>query len=298
MVTIEGADSATVTVPMEKAIPETIKNANDPVCVKETESPAEQTESEGRDEITSNETPVVEEAEPPVEPKESVDRDEGTEEEIKITRVDSLHVDIDIPHSCQSGELIAVDHEGETKRIKVPKGSRGESIRVRMTKSERTDDSGNILDMVSDALFPKEWAYFGGEIIKFEDVPCKPVDEDHVDIKIPEAAKAGDFMSVRHNGGMKKVRVPAGSSGKTIMVRMTEDFLLSVFFPEDKSAPEVVKFKNVPYKQIDDNRVEIELPESAQFGDCLSIKHKDEMKRVRIPKGVEGKSFTVVLKGP
>mmetsp|Transcript_32983 Transcript_32983/g.49827 ORF Transcript_32983/g.49827 Transcript_32983/m.49827 type:complete len:309 (-) Transcript_32983:210-1136(-) len=307
MTSVTEVDQATVAVPEEKLKPDPVEETERPegdVSKSLADSLEDSTGSgsEGREEAKGS-LPSDEESDTPEEsdvPKEGSDegRDEATksdEESIQIERVDSMHVDIDIPHSIESGEMISIEHKGEKKEIKVPKGTKGKSIRVRMTKSDRSDSS-DLLEAFTEVLFPKQWESYGNEKIKFEGLPCTPIDDDHVDIDIPESAKAGDLISVKHAGVMKKVTVPPESMGKTITVRMTQDFLSSVLFPEDRTAPEPVKFHNVSYKKIDDDHVEIEVPESAESGDIVTVDVEGDVKKVKIPQGFEGNTFTVTMR--
>mmetsp|Transcript_30275 Transcript_30275/g.34512 ORF Transcript_30275/g.34512 Transcript_30275/m.34512 type:complete len:269 (-) Transcript_30275:288-1094(-) len=215
-------------------------------------------------------------------------------EDLKIIHVDSMHVDIDIPLSAESGELIPVIHEGVEKVFKIPAGARGQSIRLKMTKKE-SDNRGNVVDAIGSMLFPPD---LDAETIKFENVPCTHgADDEHVDIEIPKSAEPGDILSVRHKGQMKKVKVPDGVEGGTLIsVKMSQDFLESVFFPDTKSAPDIIKFKDVQYKQDGEDHIDIEIPEHAEFGDIMSVKLDDEMKRVKIPKGVEaGETISIKI---
>ena len=51
----------------------------------------------------------------------------------EFKRVDALHHDVSIPLSAKSGEDFTVDHDGP-KKVKVPKGASGKTIRIRMVR--------------------------------------------------------------------------------------------------------------------------------------------------------------------
>ena len=54
----------------------------------------------------------------------------------KFRRVDSLHQDVDVPLSAKSGEDFTIDHDGAVKTVKVPKGSKGTTIRIKMVSKD------------------------------------------------------------------------------------------------------------------------------------------------------------------
>ena len=51
----------------------------------------------------------------------------------EFNRVDTLHHDVRIPLSAKSGEDFTVVHDG-LKTVKVPKGTSGKTIRIRMVR--------------------------------------------------------------------------------------------------------------------------------------------------------------------
>jgi hypothetical protein len=79
-----------------------------------------------------------EEENPSVEAKDKEGEKDAQDAKITLpsTRVDDDHADIDIPFSAKSGEFFTVDHDGDEKKIKVPAGYQGQSIRVKMTRNE------------------------------------------------------------------------------------------------------------------------------------------------------------------
>ena len=53
----------------------------------------------------------------------------------QFTRVDTLHHDVDVPITAKSGDEFTIDHDG-LKTAKVPSGTKGTSIRIKMVKAE------------------------------------------------------------------------------------------------------------------------------------------------------------------
>mmetsp|Transcript_8758 Transcript_8758/g.11029 ORF Transcript_8758/g.11029 Transcript_8758/m.11029 type:complete len:183 (-) Transcript_8758:199-747(-) len=67
-----------------------------------------------------------------------------TEEEefslVNVKRVDTLHADIQIPLSAKSGDVLDIEHDGDSKQIVVPSGQRGKKIMVRMISTKNHDE--------------------------------------------------------------------------------------------------------------------------------------------------------------
>mmetsp|Transcript_2751 Transcript_2751/g.5138 ORF Transcript_2751/g.5138 Transcript_2751/m.5138 type:complete len:95 (-) Transcript_2751:148-432(-) len=59
-------------------------------------------------------------------------RKKKKEDALSFNRVDSMHTDIHIPLSCKSGDDLLIEHDGQQKKIKIPSGQQGKTIRVRM----------------------------------------------------------------------------------------------------------------------------------------------------------------------
>lgn len=150
--------------------------------------------------------------------------------EFQITRIDSLHADIDIPLSAKSGELVTVVHDGEQKVIKIPKGGyQGQSIRLKMEKNEEAASGGFLCCGAmafgdDDEETPVVTSSQEAKNKKYENFPCTRVSTLHADIEIPEYAKPGDILVVEHDGDEKQVKVPSGGyQGQSIRVKMMRD---------------------------------------------------------------------------
>ena len=144
------------------------------------------------------------------------------EEFLDITHVDTYHADIDIPLSAKSGDMLTVDHDGDEKLIRVPAGGyQGQSIRVKMTRSDEQVESTGIL-CFSGMSFNEEEKE---KPSVYDNLPCTRVDDDHVDIQIPLSAKPGDIITVDHDGDKKIIKVPAGGcEGQSIRVKITRNY--------------------------------------------------------------------------
>lgn len=70
------------------------------------------------------------------------------EENVIIKRVDSFHVDITFPLDCKPKEYYEIWHGEELKRIKIPPGVQGTTVRFKMIRlDKKVDDVGNSLEI-------------------------------------------------------------------------------------------------------------------------------------------------------
>ena len=61
---------------------------------------------------------------------------EETADEFSITRVDTLHADVDMSLSAKSGDEFMID----SKPVKVPSGTSGQSFRVKMISTAKAQE--------------------------------------------------------------------------------------------------------------------------------------------------------------
>ncbi len=142
------------------------------------------------------------------------------EEELVITRIDTMHADVDIPLSAKSGEFLDIQHDGQEKQIKVPSGIRGESIRVKMIRPEPPEPQTGLLCCASTMVFDKDE---DRDPVVYEDLKVTRVDSEHADIEIPLTANSGEYFSIDHDGTEKRIKVPAGGmQGQSIRVKLTK----------------------------------------------------------------------------
>ena len=146
---------------------------------------------------------------------------EPIEEELIITRIDTMHADVDIPLSAKSGEFLDIQHDGVEKQIRVPSGIRGESIRVKMIRPEPPEpQSGLLCCAASTMVFDNDE---DGDPVVYEDLKVTRVDSEHADIDIPLSAKSGEYFCIDHDGTQKRIKVPAGGmQGQSIRVKLTK----------------------------------------------------------------------------
>jgi hypothetical protein len=52
-----------------------------------------------------------------------------------VKHVDSMHVDVTFPLECKSGQYFEIMHDEELKRIRVPKGQEGKTVRIKLIHS-------------------------------------------------------------------------------------------------------------------------------------------------------------------
>lgn len=167
-----------------------------------------------------------EEEKPSVDSKDRKEEDKNAGivkyDNFPCIRVDDDHTDIDIPLSAKSGDMLTVDHDGDEKLIRVPAGGyQGQSIRVKMTRSDEQVESTGIL-CFSGMSFNEEEKE---KPSVYDNLPCTRVDDDHVDIQIPLSAKPGDIITVDHDGDKKVIKVPAGGcEGQSIRVKITRNY--------------------------------------------------------------------------
>lgn len=51
-----------------------------------------------------------------------------------VKRVDSIHVDVTFPLNCKPDQYFEIMHDEEMKRIKVPKGQEGKTVRIKLIR--------------------------------------------------------------------------------------------------------------------------------------------------------------------
>ncbi len=144
---------------------------------------------------------------------------------IHVTRVDTLHADIEVPAEYgKCGETVSVLHDGDHKQIKIPENVQGQSFRVKMIKKPKEESSEGMFACGYPAVMEDEGLVDDRNVENFtyDDLPCKRVDTLHADIQVPTSAKPGDILTVSHDGEKKQIKVPHGTSGKSIRVKMTK----------------------------------------------------------------------------
>lgn len=83
-----------------------------------------------------DETSVEKASSGDVEEEEAEEEDEN---KLHIKRINTLHAEVSVPLSANSGDVLDIEHDGN-KQIVVPSGQRGQSIVVKMVNSQKESE--------------------------------------------------------------------------------------------------------------------------------------------------------------
>lgn len=65
---------------------------------------------------------------------ELVSSNQSGKEQPIVKRVDSFHVDVTFPLECKPDQYFEILHDDELKRIKVPNGQEGKTVRIKLIR--------------------------------------------------------------------------------------------------------------------------------------------------------------------